>query len=175
MWIAPAVALATGLLLATAAGSTALALPMLGVWLAAPWIAWWISQPIESPAPDCRPSNGPSCDAPRARPGISSRPLSPRGRTGCRRTTSGSAHADDRLADLAHEHGAGAARQPGGPGFWVSFGGRPDPAHAGHPGHDATARAASRHFYNWYDTRTLRPLLPLYVSSVDSGNLAGIC
>jgi cyclic beta-1,2-glucan synthetase len=29
------------------------------------------------------------------------------------------------------------------------------------------------HFYNWYDTQSLRPLLPLYVSSVDSGNLAG--
>ena len=29
------------------------------------------------------------------------------------------------------------------------------------------------HFYNWYDTRTLEPLLPLYISSVDSGNLAG--
>lgn len=29
------------------------------------------------------------------------------------------------------------------------------------------------HFYNWYDTRTLKTLLPLYVSSVDSGNLAG--
>ena len=29
------------------------------------------------------------------------------------------------------------------------------------------------HFYNWYDTRDLRPLDPLYVSSVDSGNLAG--
>jgi cellobiose phosphorylase len=29
------------------------------------------------------------------------------------------------------------------------------------------------HFYNWYDTRTLLPLEPLYVSSVDSGNLAG--
>ena len=29
------------------------------------------------------------------------------------------------------------------------------------------------HFYNWYDTRTREPLLPLYVSSVDSGNLAG--
>jgi cyclic beta-1,2-glucan synthetase len=29
------------------------------------------------------------------------------------------------------------------------------------------------HFYNWYDTRTLRPLVPEYVSSVDSGNLAG--
>ena len=29
------------------------------------------------------------------------------------------------------------------------------------------------HFFNWYDTRTLKPLAPLYVSSVDSGNLAG--
>ena len=29
------------------------------------------------------------------------------------------------------------------------------------------------HFYNWYDTRTLKPLHPQYVSSVDSGNLAG--
>jgi cyclic beta-1,2-glucan synthetase len=29
------------------------------------------------------------------------------------------------------------------------------------------------HFYNWYDTLTLKPLNPLYVSSVDSGNLAG--
>ena len=29
------------------------------------------------------------------------------------------------------------------------------------------------HFYNWYDTRDLRPLAPVYVSSVDSGNLAG--
>jgi hypothetical protein len=40
----------------------------------------------------------------------------------------------------------------------------------------ATMRRLERyggHFYNWYDTRTLRPLQPLYVSSVDSGNLAG--
>ncbi len=29
------------------------------------------------------------------------------------------------------------------------------------------------HFYNWYDTRDLRALEPRYVSSVDSGNLAG--
>ncbi len=28
------------------------------------------------------------------------------------------------------------------------------------------------HFLNWYDTRTLAPLLPRYVSTVDSGNLA---
>jgi len=29
------------------------------------------------------------------------------------------------------------------------------------------------HFYNWYDTQTLQPLPLLYVSTVDSGNLAG--
>ena len=29
------------------------------------------------------------------------------------------------------------------------------------------------HLFNWYDTRDLRPLDPVYVSTVDSGNLAG--
>jgi cellobiose phosphorylase len=29
------------------------------------------------------------------------------------------------------------------------------------------------HFFNWYDTQSLKPLRPLYISSVDSGNLAG--
>ena len=29
------------------------------------------------------------------------------------------------------------------------------------------------HFYNWYETRTLAPLEPVYVSSVDSGNFVG--
>ncbi|MBC7984082.1 MAG: glycosyl transferase, partial [Candidatus Obscuribacterales bacterium] len=40
----------------------------------------------------------------------------------------------------------------------------------------ATLRSMERfrgHFYNWYDTHDLRPLDPKYVSSVDSGNLAG--
>ncbi|MBO9667585.1 MAG: hypothetical protein J7501_12320, partial [Bdellovibrio sp.] len=29
------------------------------------------------------------------------------------------------------------------------------------------------HFYNWYDTQSLEPLYPKYISMVDSGNLAG--
>ena len=29
------------------------------------------------------------------------------------------------------------------------------------------------HFYNWYDIQSMQPLQPLYISSVDSGNLAG--
>src|ERR1700694_3582433 len=31
----------------------------------------------------------------------------------------------------------------------------------------------SGHFYNWYDTQSLSPLTPRYISTVDSGNLAG--
>jgi cyclic beta-1,2-glucan synthetase len=44
---------------------------------------------------------------------------------------------------------------------------------------EATLASMSRldrfhgHFYNWYETRDLRPLEPRYVSTVDSGNLAG--
>jgi len=29
------------------------------------------------------------------------------------------------------------------------------------------------HFYNWYDTQSLQPMHPIYISTVDSGNLAG--
>ncbi|MHB0939723.1 MAG: glucoamylase family protein, partial [Armatimonadota bacterium] len=32
---------------------------------------------------------------------------------------------------------------------------------------------AAGHWYNWYDTQTLAPLEPQYISTVDSGNLAG--
>ena len=39
-----------------------------------------------------------------------------------------------------------------------------------------TMKALERHrghFYNWYDTQSLKPLPTLYISTVDSGNLAG--
>ncbi|WP_088278463.1 GH36-type glycosyl hydrolase domain-containing protein [Ideonella sp. A 288] len=37
----------------------------------------------------------------------------------------------------------------------------------------ATLQRHRGHFLNWYDTRTGAPLLPMYVSTVDSGNLSG--
>ncbi|MFC1660579.1 GH36-type glycosyl hydrolase domain-containing protein [Gemmatimonadota bacterium] len=37
----------------------------------------------------------------------------------------------------------------------------------------ARLRRIQGHFCNWYDTRDLQPLEPIYVSTVDSGNLAG--
>ena len=42
-----------------------------------------------------------------------------------------------------------------------------------HPGDHGEAAAFRGHFFNWYDTGDLRPLEPRYVSTVDSGNLAG--
>ncbi len=37
----------------------------------------------------------------------------------------------------------------------------------------ATLQRHRGHFVNWYDTQTCAPLLPMYVSTVDSGNLSG--
>jgi len=175
MWIAPVIALISGFLLVfLQPAQLSLALPILGLWLSAPWIAWWISQPIELTTPDLTagqliflrrtarktwhffetfvtaqenwlpPDNFQEMPAPT----IASR-TSP--------TNMGLAL----LANLA-------ARDFG----YLSVGGlirRTQNAFA-------TMQRLERyrgHFYNWYETRALKPLLPLYVSSVDSGNLAG--
>ncbi len=37
----------------------------------------------------------------------------------------------------------------------------------------ATLERDRGHFYNWYNTQSLQPLQPVYISTVDSGNLAG--
>ena len=39
--------------------------------------------------------------------------------------------------------------------------------------HDGRMELFRGHLYNWYDTHDLRPLDPKYVSTVDSGNMAG--
>jgi cyclic beta-1,2-glucan synthetase len=175
MWIAPAVALAAGFFLATMQpAQLPWALPILGVWLAAPWIAWRISQSIKLVTPDLNaeqlnflrrtarktwsffetfvtaqenwlpPDNFQEMPAP-----IVATRTSP--------TNMGLAL----LANLA-------ARDFG----YLSVGGLIQRTQDTL----ATMQRLERHrghFYNWYETRTLRPLLPLYISSVDSGNLAG--
>jgi cellobiose phosphorylase len=175
MWIAPLVALTSALLLgARQPAQLALAMPILGVWLAAPLIAWWISRPIATPAPDLTneqlqflrgtarktwhffetlvtaeenwlpPDNFQEVPAPT----IASR-------------TSPTNIGLSLLANLA-------ARDFG----YLSVGGLLRRTQ----GTLATMQRLERyrgHFYNWYETRTLKTLQPLYVSSVDSGNLAG--
>ena len=175
MWFAPFIALATGFaLFLRQPGQLSLALPVLGVWFAAPWIAWWISQPIGSAPPKLSagqlgflrgtarktwhffetfvtaqenwlpPDNFQEFPAPL----IASR-TSP--------TNIGMALLANLAAvDLGYLPVGGLIRRT----------------------RDTFAtldrlKTYRGHFYNWYETRTLEPLLPLYVSSVDSGNLAG--
>jgi cellobiose phosphorylase len=175
MWIAPAAALLGGSWLAVfSPAELAGSLPLLGLWLAAPLIAWRISQPIATPTPELTadqltflrhtarrtwhffetfvtaeenwlpPDNFQEVPVP-----VTATRTSP--------TNLGLAL----LANLA-------ARDFG----YLSAGGLLRRTHDTL----ATMQRLERHrghFYNWYDTRTLQPLLPLYVSTVDSGNLAG--
>jgi cellobiose phosphorylase len=175
MWIAPGIALATGLFLVLRhQAQLVFALPLLLVWLGAPWIAWWISQPIESTPPDLSPPQLAFlrrtarltwhffdtfvCALENWLPPDNFQEIpAPTIATRTSPTNMGLAL----LANLA-------ARDLG----YLSVGGLIDRT-------QATLTTMQRldryrgHFYNWYETRTLKPLHPLYVSSVDSGNLAG--
>ncbi len=175
MWIAPVLGLTAGCWLA--AGPQGLwngSLPVLVLWAAAPWIAWWISQPIEAQASDLTdeqliflrrtarrtwhffdtfvtagenwlpPDNFQEVPV----PVIASR-TSP--------TNMGLAL----LANLA-------ARDFG----YLSVGSLIKRTQDALGTMEGLERYRG-HFYNWYNTRTLERLYPLYISSVDSGNLAG--
>ena len=175
MWSAPLLALASYIFLAVMQpAQLPWALPIFGLWFISPWIAWWISQPIKSAAANLTteqlnflrvsarktwhffdtfvtaqenwlpPDNFQEIPS----PVIASR-TSP--------TNIGLAL----LANLA-------ARDFG----YLSVGRLLRRTHDSF----TTLQKLERHrghFYNWYETRTLQTLHPRYVSSVDSGNLAG--
>ncbi|HUG11960.1 MAG TPA: glucoamylase family protein, partial [Opitutaceae bacterium] len=175
MWIAPVVSAgAAAALVMTGSTHLDLALPVLGLWFVSPCIAWWISREIPPPSPDLSaaqlaflgritrktwhffetfvnesenwlpPDNFQEIPTPT----IASR-TSP--------TNLGLAL----LSNLA-------ARDFG----YITIGSLVE-----RTGNTlGTMQKLERHrghFFNWYDTRTLRPLPPLYLSTVDSGNLAG--
>ncbi|MGA3006477.1 MAG: glucoamylase family protein, partial [Opitutaceae bacterium] len=175
MWIAPIVALASGVLLALFhPADSPLALPFLGLWLASPWIAWRISQPIVATTPDL--TEGQSIFLRRTAR-----------KTWCFFETFVTAQENWLPPDNIQEGPApavAARTSPTNMGLallaslaardfgYLSTGGLIRRAQDAL----ATMQRLERyrgHFYNWYEIRTLQPLLPLYVSSVDSGNLAG--
>ena len=175
MWIAPIVALLSGFFLFSL-HPTQLpqALPILGIWLAAPWIAWWISQPIESATPELTAEQATFLRRTARKTWYffetfvtaQENWLPPDNfqEVGVPTIASRTSPTNMGLALLANL----AARDLG----YLSVGGLIRRTH------DTLATMQRlerhrRHFYNWYDTRSLQPLLPLYVSSVDSGNLAG--
>ncbi len=175
MWIAPVLALAGAIFLrGLSPGEMFPAAVVFTLWLIAPWIAWLISQPIEPEATGLQP-----------------------GQTMFLRTTARRTwrffetfvnEADNWLPpDNFQDQPApvvASRTSPTNIGLALlanlaacDFGYLPVAGLIQRT--QKTLGAMERlerhrgHFYNWYDTRTLKPLLPLYVSSVDSGNLAG--
>jgi len=175
MWIAPASALAgAALLAATRPHALAAAAPVLGLWLAAPVLAWWVSRPLI--ARQARLSEAQN---------LFLRKLGRRTWSFFEDYVTAADHwlppdnyQEHPVATLAHRTsptnmGLALLANLAAHDFGTISCGR-----LINRSSDAieTMRTLARHrghFYNWYDTLTLLPLSPLYISSVDSGNLAG--
>ena len=175
MWIEPLLAVVTGFYLAwSQPQQLPLAGPILLLWLTAPWIAWRISQPIQ-----VEPS------------GLNEKQVTFLHRT-ARKTwrffeTYVTAQENWLPPDnFQEEPTAVIASRTSPTNIGLSLLANITANDFGYLSAGrliertqntfATLKKLERHkghFYNWYDTRTLQPLLPLYVSSVDSGNLAG--
>lgn len=151
------------------------AAPLVAAWLAGPQLAWWLSQPLPAHEP---------------------LPLDERQRVSLRRLAARTWRFFDTFVVPEGHHLApdNFQESPGGVVAWrtspTNIGlqlmaglGSWDLGHSTLPGLvDATSSTLATlagleryrgHFYNWYDIRTLEPLRPAYVSTVDSGNLAG--
>ena len=172
MWVAPVMVLA--LALSLNGSSLLFCAPVLLLWLLSPALAWWISLPLVSPVPDLSAEQRLFLRASARRtwryfadfvgpeenwlppdnfqeypePVIASR-------------TSPTNIGMSLLADLsAYDFG------------YLSTGEFLERAENTLTTMEKLERYRG-HFYNWYDTRTLKTLHPQYVSSVDSGNLMG--
>jgi len=175
MWIGPFVAAAVAIMLAAARpAALAVAGPVLGLWLASPAVAWWISRPLAGRRERLTADQT-----------LFLRRLS-RKIWAFFETFVGP---DDHWLppDNYQEHPASVVAH------------RTSPTNMGLAllanlsaydfGYIAAGQLVDRtaktlhtletleryqgHFYNWYDTQSLKPLPPRYISSVDSGNLAG--
>ncbi len=175
MAASPAIALVLAALIAIARpGSLAVAAPLLALWLAAPQLAYWLSRPV---APE-------------------GRPLSSADRRFLRLVARKTWRYFETFMSAA-DHGLPPDNVQETPAPIVAH--RTSPTNIGMgllatlAAHDLgfirTAELVERldatlstldalerfngHLFNWYDTTTLAPLPPRYISTVDSGNLAG--
>src|SRR3989337_2058843 len=175
MWIAPVIATAAVIFLMIS-GPAVLAVsgPILGLWFASPAIVWWISRPLARPEAKLtdkqtrflRKISRKTWAFFETFVGPEEHWLPPDNYqehpvTGIAHRTSPTNMGLALLANLsAHDFGYISAGQ--------LIERTTDAFH--------TMEALERHrghFYNWYDTQSLKPLPPTYISAVDSGNLAG--
>ena len=143
-------------------------------WTLSPAIAWGISQPISTRTTSLTPGRNVFYGESHGEPGVSLRPLSLLKITIFPRTTTRSS----RFVAVAHR------TSPTDIGLSLlanltayDFGYIPMGELIGRTQKTLTTIGQLKrfrgHFYNWYDTITLDPLLPRYISTVDSGNLVG--
>lgn len=176
MWIGPACALLAAAMLAIERPATLYtAGPILGLWLLSPIVAWWLSRPIKPRRPQLRTEDRVFLQQVARRtwrffetfvgPGDHYLPpdnYQEHPKAAVAHRTSPTNIGLSLLTNLAaYDFGYVSAKE------LIDRTSKTL----------ATMGALERHrghFYNWYDTRTLYPLSPRYVSSVDSGNLAGL-
>ena len=175
MWIAPVIAIAAaGYLAASTPATLAAAGPILFLWLASPAIAWWISRPLARRAARLTPDQ------------IIFLQQVSRKTWAFFETFVGPE--DHWLPpDNSQEHPvAMVAHRTSPTNMGLSLLANLSAYDFGYiPAGQLIERTASAlrtmqsmerhrgHFYNWYDTLSLKPLHPAYISTVDSGNLAG--
>ncbi len=175
MWVAPVVAAGGAMLVALAnPAGVGVAAPVLLLWLAAPALAWWISRPLAHRAPRLT-----------AEQRLFLRGLSRRTWAFFDTFVGPEDHwlppdnfQEYRTALVAHRTsptniGLALLANLAAYDFGYLSAGRLAERTANTLRTMGTLERHRGHFYNWYDTQTLLPLLPRYISTVDSGNLAG--
>ncbi len=175
MWIAPAIAVSTAAwLAATRPAVLVIAAPLLGLWFGSPAIAWWVSRPLPRRAARLTGEQR-----------VFLRKLARRTWAFFEAFVGPDDHwlppdnfQEYRDAVLAHR------TSPTNMGLALlanlaayDFRYLPAGLLAERTANTLQTMAGLErhqgHFFNWYDTQSLQPLQPRYISSVDSGNLAG--
>ena len=175
MWIGPfvAVAMALHLLLANPA-LLAVAGPFLLLWLLSPLIAWWVSRPLAAHRAALRAGQRLFLRRIARRTwGFFERFVGPEDHW-----LAPDNYQEYRIAAVAHRTsptnmGLALLANLAAHDFGYIPTGRLVERTAGTLHTMSGLERYRGHFYNWYDTQTLQPLPALYVSTVDSGNLAG--
>ena len=174
MWVSPTLAVSTALGLALSKPEAlVVAVPFLSLWFISPVIAWWISEPID-----------------RRQAKLSSEQINflrkiSRKIWGFFETFVGSQdhwlppdnYQEHPIAKIAHRTSptnmglALLANVSAWDFGYISAGQLIDRTTNAFRTMETMERY-NGHFFNWYDTESLKPLPPLYISTVDSGNLA---
>ncbi len=175
MWIAPVIATAAAILLpVVSAPAFAVAAPILLLWFVSPAIAWWISRPL------ARREARLTMDQTHFLRKLTRRTwaffetfVGPE--DGWLPPDNWQEHPVARVAHRTSPTNMGLALLANVTAYDFGYipAGQLIQRTADAMGTMMALERHEGHFYNWYDTQSLKPLPPHYVSSVDSGNLAG--